>query len=184
MGVITKGELAMATETWRQAHFGTVMSGSLQLAHQCSRVERALAELGTPFWKLQPPLHIRNFAWMMSRATSSPLRRSQSPFLGLWMSMVGKMSEGPACNPCTDQTHEGSPVVGIYCSNCYIWGLAPRFLLSTYLSEEPEYLYHHNPHEGHHWDSCTCQLVTTGNPNQWKLWRSSTVTSRRLRDWS
>ena len=31
MGVITKGELAKVTMTWRQAHFGAVMSGSLQL---------------------------------------------------------------------------------------------------------------------------------------------------------
>ena len=31
MGVITKGELVKATLTWWQAHFGAVMSGSLQL---------------------------------------------------------------------------------------------------------------------------------------------------------
>ena len=31
MGVITKGELTRVTTTWRQTHFGTVMSGFLQL---------------------------------------------------------------------------------------------------------------------------------------------------------
>ena len=36
MGVITKGELTKATMTWRQAHFGTVMSGSLRLSHTSS----------------------------------------------------------------------------------------------------------------------------------------------------
>ena len=33
---MTKGELTKATMTWRQAHFGAVMSGLLQLAHTSS----------------------------------------------------------------------------------------------------------------------------------------------------
>ena len=43
MGLIIKGELAKATMTWRQAHFGAVMSRSLQLPHTSSnrtRVEK------------------------------------------------------------------------------------------------------------------------------------------------
>ena len=36
MSAITKGELMKATTTWRQAHFGAVMSGSLQLLHTSS----------------------------------------------------------------------------------------------------------------------------------------------------
>ena len=31
MGLITKGEIVRATGTWKQAHFNSVMSGSLQL---------------------------------------------------------------------------------------------------------------------------------------------------------
>ena len=33
LSLMTVGELAVATMTWRQAHFGVVMSGSLQLSH-------------------------------------------------------------------------------------------------------------------------------------------------------
>ena len=33
MRMITKGELVRATVTWKQAHFGVVMSGLLQLPH-------------------------------------------------------------------------------------------------------------------------------------------------------
>ena len=33
MRIITRGELVKVTMTWRQAHFGAVMSGSLQLPH-------------------------------------------------------------------------------------------------------------------------------------------------------
>ena len=36
LGCITAGELAKATATWQQAHFGAVMSGSLQLFHSSS----------------------------------------------------------------------------------------------------------------------------------------------------
>ena len=48
IGIITKGELAKATMIWRQAHFGVVMSGSLQLPHRCAGVE---------FIKRQPYFH-------------------------------------------------------------------------------------------------------------------------------
>ena len=36
LSCVTAGELAKATVTWRQAHFGAVMSGSLQVSHSSS----------------------------------------------------------------------------------------------------------------------------------------------------
>ena len=33
LSLMTAGELGKATTTWRQAHFGAVMLGSLQLSH-------------------------------------------------------------------------------------------------------------------------------------------------------
>ena len=36
LSLMTMGELAKATTTWRQAHFEAVMSGSLQLSCSCS----------------------------------------------------------------------------------------------------------------------------------------------------
>ena len=36
LSLMTTGELAKATMTWRQAHFGAVMSGSLQPSHSSS----------------------------------------------------------------------------------------------------------------------------------------------------
>ena len=38
MSIITKGELTKVTMTWRQAHFGAVMSWSLQLPYTSSNV--------------------------------------------------------------------------------------------------------------------------------------------------
>ena len=45
MGVITKGELANMTMTWRQAHFRTVMSRSLQLPHTSANGTRVEKEV-------------------------------------------------------------------------------------------------------------------------------------------
>ena len=36
LSLMTVGELAKVTMTWRQGHFGAVMSGSLQLSHSSS----------------------------------------------------------------------------------------------------------------------------------------------------
>ena len=58
MGMITKGELVRATMTWKQAHFGVVMSGHSSFPHKgakgCGAAKGSLP--------LQPPtlLHPRN----------------------------------------------------------------------------------------------------------------------------
>ena len=48
MGMMTKGELARATVTQRQAHFGAVMSGSLQLPNTTSKEDREVGKEVTP----------------------------------------------------------------------------------------------------------------------------------------
>ena len=51
MGIIMKGKLVKATVTWKQAHFGAVMSGSLQLPHKGTRgwgAERGVADPTVP----------------------------------------------------------------------------------------------------------------------------------------
>ena len=44
-----------------------------------------------------------------------------------------------------------------------VWRVSLRFLLSANLSKEPECLSHHDSHEGHHWESCSCQPGATSN---------------------
>ena len=48
MGMMTKGELAKPTATWRQAYFGVVMSGSLQLPYVDSEGDRGVGKEVTP----------------------------------------------------------------------------------------------------------------------------------------
>ena len=49
MGMITKGELVRATATWKQAHFGAVMSGLLQLPHEGAE-EMGVLQRGHSLW--------------------------------------------------------------------------------------------------------------------------------------
>ena len=57
LSCMTVGELAKATATWQQAHFGAVMSGSLQLSRNSSEklVKHNLSGEGDPVevWKYQ-----------------------------------------------------------------------------------------------------------------------------------
>ena len=48
MGMVTKGKLTWATVIWKQAHFGAVMSGSLQLPCANSKEDRGVGEEVTP----------------------------------------------------------------------------------------------------------------------------------------
>ena len=48
MGLLTKGELVRATTTWKQAHFSTVMSGSLQLPHEGAEGNKGAVKGVTP----------------------------------------------------------------------------------------------------------------------------------------
>ena len=54
MGMITKGEHMRATATWKQVHFGAVMSGSLQLPYTDSKERWRSGEGDNPLPKLWP----------------------------------------------------------------------------------------------------------------------------------
>ena len=69
MGMITKGKLVRVTVTWKQAHFGAVMSRLLQLPHRRTRGTEMLWRGLLPV--LPPTLqHLRNSLWTMSRGMS------------------------------------------------------------------------------------------------------------------
>ena len=80
MGKITKGELARATMTWKQAHFSAFVSGLLQLLHKLQGDRGVVKEPLPP----QPLtlLYPRNSIWIMSGGMSVPHRGSPSLCLG------------------------------------------------------------------------------------------------------
>ena len=60
LGLMTKGDLAKATTIWRQAHFGAVMSGSLQLTHKSSDKTGMEEEVGHSS-QSGDPVEVRKF---------------------------------------------------------------------------------------------------------------------------
>ena len=77
---MTVGELAKATATWQQAHFGAVMSGLLQLS--CSSSEKlAMQKLSGE----SDPVEVRKTSWMVLKVLFAPHRRSQFPLFKLWL---------------------------------------------------------------------------------------------------
>ena len=56
MGMTTKGELERATVTWKQAHFGVVMTGLLQLSHTDLNGDGEMGKEVTPLPSSDPPL--------------------------------------------------------------------------------------------------------------------------------
>ena len=59
LSLMTMGELAKATTTWQQAHFGAVMSGLLQLYHANSGKNRV--EEGAKFSQEGNPMEVQRF---------------------------------------------------------------------------------------------------------------------------
>ena len=51
---MTVGELAHVTATWRQAHFGAVMLGLLQLSHSSSDKIKSGEKIGNSSWESDP----------------------------------------------------------------------------------------------------------------------------------
>ena len=79
VGMITKGEIVRATMTWKQAHFGAVMSGLLQLP--CKGAGVGVLQRGPLSLQSQTLLHLENSVWTMSMGMSVP--HGGSPFLHL-----------------------------------------------------------------------------------------------------
>ena len=80
LSLMTMGELAKATMTWRQAHFGAVMSGSLQLS--CSSSGKCKVTAGATSSFQQGALwRCRNSKSMTSKVQFAPHRKSQYPHL-------------------------------------------------------------------------------------------------------
>ena len=96
MGMMTKGELTRATTTLKQAHFGVVISGSLQLPHMDSKEDGEVGKEGTPSQALILQ-HPGGSSWMMYRVLSIPLRRLPFPHLGLLASMATQVSGDTVC---------------------------------------------------------------------------------------
>ena len=172
MGIITKGKLAKATVTWRQANFSVVMSGSLQSPHKCAGDR--VPQMGHPLPQPTTPLHLRSCTWTTSRGMSIPHRGSPFFCLELQISMASQMSEGTVCGSiCLQHQYKVPSCPTPHCTSCHILGVTHRFLLSANLPKEPECSPHCDLRQSHCWKSHSSQPGATGNPpnrNLRKVW--------------
>ena len=106
MGMMTKGELARATVTWRQAHFGAIMSGSLQLPCTTSKEDREVGKEVTPSPSSDPAAS-RRFCWNDIWGLVHTTQKVTIPHLGLLAFMATQVSGDTACRSlCLLNQHE------------------------------------------------------------------------------
>ena len=139
LSLMTVGELARATTTWRQAHFGAVMSGSLQLS--CSSSGKSKATTGaTSSFHQGGTVEVQTF-WLndIKGLVHTTLKVTIPPFstINIWTNTSVK-------GHCM-QVHVltelvlGPPVASSSGTHSYLWGTTPWFLKGTSLSAQSEH---------------------------------------------
>ena len=182
MGVITKGEVTKLTTTWRQAYFGVVMFGSLQLP--CTSQNRTGMEKevvpSSPgvdtvevnkFWLDKVQDHVCT----SQRVTIPPLGtvsiHSNTSIRGHCMQVhiLAKANTRP-------------PVAYISGANCDLQRLTSGVLSGTHLFANFKCSFCQNPHQGSGWLGHTCQpSATSGSPGG--NLGGPPATTRRDRSW-
>ena len=125
--MMTKGELAGAAVTWKQAHFSAVMSRSLQLPHTDSKKDGRIRKQVNPPQALTQQC-LGGSAWMVLGDLFVPFRRLPFSFLGLLTSMATQVSGYTACgSTCLLNQHEAPscllPWYQLPPMGSYPWGL-------------------------------------------------------------
>ena len=131
MGMITKGELVRATMTWKQSHFGTVMSVLLKLS--CKGTGVGVLQWGSLLLQPLTPLCSKKFCLYHTEGHHSSVWDHQ-------YSQQYRCLRALYVGPCVCQASTGSPAAHFYYTDCHIWRVTPRVLPGANLPEEPEYL--------------------------------------------
>ena len=106
MAMMTKGDLARATATWRQAHFGAVMFGSLQLPCTTSQGDGKVGKEATPSPSSNTAAS-RGFCLDDAGDQFIPPRRRPFPCSRLLASIATQVSGDTACGSmCLLNQHE------------------------------------------------------------------------------
>ena len=162
-GMMTKGELTRATVTWKQAHFGVIMSGSLQLPYTTSKEDRGVGKEVTPSPSSNPAAS-RGFYLDDVQGpvcTTQKVTIPQSGTVGIhgdtgvlghckWVHVLAE----PAGDPKLPASMEPTATYR---------ELHPRSMSSN-LPQKPEWPPHRSPCQGYCWQGHSCQSGTTGGP--------------------
>ena len=150
--MITKGELARATMTWKQLYLSHSSCSTKWKGGQgcCKRVTPSTAP---------NPTAPKEFCLddVQGHVCTTQLV-SIHPF-GTINIHGTQTSEGTVCRSmCLLSQHE-APAGCLHCMGCHIWRVTPMFLQGVNLSEEPECPPHCNPYQGSCWKNHSSQPV-------------------------
>ena len=160
------GELAKATTTWRQAHFGAVISRLLQLS--CSSSYKSeIGEGATCSPQRSDPVEVQKF-WLDDVKTL--VCTTQSHYSTVWHHQCAGQYQCQGSlhgGSCPHRTGAWSPVASGSGTYSYLWGTMSWFLKSTSLPVQLECPCCGSIHKRLGWTGFTCQpSATSGPPNQ------------------
>ena len=171
LGVMTKGDLEKAATIWRQAHFGAVMSGSLQLSHT-NPSKIGMEEEVSYSSHGSDPVEVWKLPWWYK--WSSPHHTGH--YTTIWHSQCAcqyQCQRTLYSGSCTHGTNTRSPVASSSGTNCNLQGIASWVLKGTHLPAQLEHPYHGNTHKGCGWTGCPSnQVPLVVHPNQ-DYWRDT-----------
>ena len=154
LSLMTKGELTKAATMWRQAHFGAVMSGSLQLTHTSSDKTGMEEEVGHSSHS-GDPMEVRKFCLNDIRGpVHTTPKGHHTPIQHNKCACQFQCQRTLYVGPCTHRTDATSPVACSSGTNSDLWRITSQVLQGTYLSVQLECPYCGNFHKGCGWTGC------------------------------
>ena len=163
---MTVGELVKATTTWKQAHFGAVMLGSLQLSHSSSD-KSEVTKGATSSSQQGETVEVWKFWLNDVKGSVHQHRKSPFPHLALSMYEPAPVSRDTACKYMPHRAGAWSPVASSSGTHSNLWGttlVVPegyQSVCTTWMPVPWKYLLNN------HWADCVCQSSTSGgSPNQ------------------
>ena len=157
--VMTKGELKKAATMWRQAHFGAVMSGLLQLSHTNSSKMGKEEEVSHSSPR-SDPVEVQKFSL---DDVKGPVHTTQKVIYyhhsAQSVCMPISVSKDTVCGFMYSRTDTRSPVANSSGINCDLWRITSWVLKGTYLPVQLECLHHGNTCKGCGWTGCPANKV-------------------------
>ena len=180
LSLMTAGELAKSTMTWRQAHFGVVMLGLLQLS--CSSSDRREIGGGSKM------LLSKEWPCRVVEVPTGQCQRSSSHctdghYSAIWHHQyVGQYQcQGTLhAGSCPHRTGAQSPVASSIGTYSYFLGTTSWFLKGTSLPAQLEFLCCINTHKSCGWTGYSCQPSTTSGPPNQDCWRDKQPCIKRM----
>ena len=164
ISMITKGELAKVTTIWRQAHFGVVMSGSLQLPDTSSNtteVEKEVTHSSPGGDPMEPkeflPIQCQKPSPHNTEGHHPPIQQTKCACQYQWQRTL-------YADPCAHRTDARAPVAYTSSTDGDLQRTSSWVLKGTHLFTQLRHPFCRNPHRDCGWAGCPCQPSATGGP--------------------